>query len=381
MLVSLAIAAVVGALSVLIFSPRTSGDIFGTGVLTAVSCGVLLVFSWLTDKPATRAAGLLGMSLCLAEYLLGLFLIWGSALDSASTLLEQAGFAAVFLPVLGLPAVALLRIAGTNIGRWAGRVGVALCAVEFGLLMIAARFDWLFSGGTHWPATAGICAFYFTVLIMSLVGLGAAPGEWRRWLAIVASCICLVVVLGWVWRSIDNHSGGYAMLFSIPTVLAYLNLAMLCPLKSGQVWARWVAILSLTATAACIDCGIALSQNGVGDLFDRLSGALGIIAGCSTLALAIFAALNRKIERPAIALEDVHSMEIICPLCKKRQVVGTGNAGCVECGLRMSIQLEMPQCSKCGYLLYRLKSDRCPECGTGTSAVDPIISTPPPLPV
>jgi predicted amidophosphoribosyltransferase len=28
------------------------------------------------------------------------------------------------------------------------------------------------------------------------------------------------------------------------------------------------------------------------------------------------------------------------------------------------IKVDEPHCETCGYLLYRLKSDRCPECGT-----------------
>ena len=40
----------------------------------------------------------------------------------------------------------------------------------------------------------------------------------------------------------------------------------------------------------------------------------------------------------------------------------TGHAKCGSCGLRIRITVEEPRCS-CGYLLYRLEGDTCPECG------------------
>jgi hypothetical protein len=367
MLISLAIAAVVGAASVLVLPSGEVWRIFGTGILTAAACGILLPVSLLTDKPKSRSQGLLGMAIVLIEYLLAMSLIWGSAANMGDPLMEQLAFATLFLPTVGVPAVALMRIAGTTIGRWAGRAGVGLAAIEFILLMLAVRMGVMRSSADQSWATAGTCAIFFPLLIMSLAGLGTAPGAWRRWPAIIMSVVSLVISLVGIWRNIEDHPNTFALLISIPTVLAYLNVAMLCPLKSGQVWTRWVAVLSVAATAACIDCGVFLNAGGNDQLFGRLSAASGIIAGCATLALAIFAALNRKIERPAIMLQDVRSMEVICPLCRKKQSIATGGASCLECGLRIVIHLEQQQCTKCGYLLYGLKFDRCPECGTAVN--------------
>jgi len=377
MLWSLAIAAVLGAGSVLILPAGDVWRIFGTGILTAAACGILLPISLLTDKPKSRSAGLLGMAIILIEYMLGMSLIWGSE-NWGDALMEQVGFATLFVPTVGMPAVALLRIAGTKLGRWAGRVGVALCGVEFILLMIAARMGVTRSNSDQEWSTACVCAIFFPLLMLSLAGLNASPGAWRRWPAVIMSSVSLVVCLVGIWRDVEDHPNAFAVLVSMTTVLAYLNVAMLCPLKSRQVWVRWVAVLAVTATAACIDCGVFFSDSGNDELFGRISAATGIVAGCATLALAIFAALNRKIERPAIMLQDVRSVEVICPLCRKKQSIATGGALCVECGLRITIQLEQPQCAKCGHLLYGLKFDRCPECGTAVIADDGVVN---PLPV
>jgi hypothetical protein len=348
MLISLAVAAVVGAASVLILPAGEVWRIFGTGILTAAGCGILLPVSLLTDKPKSRAAGLLGMGIILLEYLLGLSLIWASAADMGDALLEQLAFVTLFLPVVGVPAVVLMRIAGTEVGRWAGRVGVGLMGAEFILLMLAVRMDVVRSSDDRGAATAGVCAIFFPLLIMSLAGLGAAPGALWRWPAILGSCAALGVSLVGIWQKVEDHPGAFALLVSIPTVLAYFNVAMLCPLKSGQIWARWVAILSVAATALCVDLGVWFNAGGDAELFGRLAAATGIIAGCATLALAIFAALNRKIERPAITVKEVTAVDLVCPMCGKRQMIATGGASCVGCGLRIVIQVEQAQCAKCG---------------------------------
>jgi hypothetical protein len=367
MLISLAIAAVIGAGSVLILPAGEVWRIFGTGILTAVACAILLPISLLTDKPKSRRAGLLGVALVVIEYLLAMFVIWGSAANLGDPLMEQMAFAMLFVPVVGVPAVVLLRIARTDLGRWAGRVGVALAVVEFIILMIAVRTNVMRGNDARIFSIAAACAIFFPLLIMSLAGLGVARGSLWRWPAIIMSCVALVLSVVGIWRNDQDHPNAFAMLISIPTVLAYVNVTMLCRLKSGQVWARWVAILSVAATAACIDCGIFLSDNGNDELFGRLGAATGIIAGCATLALAILAVLNRKIERPPIMLQEVRSIDIVCPMCKKKQAIAIGGAMCVACGLRIVIRVEQPQCAKCGHLLYGKKFDRCPECGTAVS--------------
>jgi hypothetical protein len=44
-----------------------------------------------------------------------------------------------------------------------------------------------------------------------------------------------------------------------------------------------------------------------------------------------------------------------------------GNVRCSKCGGGLFVDVEEPRC-ECGYLLYRLQSPTCPECG---QMVDP----------
>jgi hypothetical protein len=54
---------------------------------------------------------------------------------------------------------------------------------------------------------------------------------------------------------------------------------------------------------------------------------------------------------------------LFCPRCRKKQSLELGGASCTSCGLRIEVRAEEPRCAKCDYLLYKLTSDVCPECG------------------
>ncbi len=130
--------------------------IFGTGILTAVACAILLPLSFLSDKTKTRWAGLTGMGVVVLEYLLGVLLIWGLDNHLGGVLEEELAFASLFVPMLGLPLAFLVQMAGTQLGRWAGRIGIGLCVIEFGLAMAAVTSDALRIWQDQLPALAGM---------------------------------------------------------------------------------------------------------------------------------------------------------------------------------------------------------------------------------
>ncbi|MHC4141142.1 MAG: hypothetical protein ACYSUF_04405 [Planctomycetota bacterium] len=96
---------------------------------------------------------------------------------------------------------------------------------------------------------------------------------------------------------------------------------------------------------------------------ERLTTASAILTSCGALALAVLARLNRRVDFESLtrAFADI---TVVCPRCRKKQSIGLGGAACKFCSLRIEVQVEEPVCRECGYLLYQLTSDVCPECGT-----------------
>ena len=43
--------------------------------------------------------------------------------------------------------------------------------------------------------------------------------------------------------------------------------------------------------------------------------------------------------------------------------MAVGRSACCKCGLKFSIEVEEEHCAKCGYSLYKVNSNTCPECG------------------
>jgi predicted amidophosphoribosyltransferase len=58
------------------------------------------------------------------------------------------------------------------------------------------------------------------------------------------------------------------------------------------------------------------------------------------------------------------TVTVICPRCRRKTKVPPGMGSCTSCGLRIQLNIEEPRCPQCGYLVYKLVSDVCPECGT-----------------
>tara|TARA_R100000657_G_C4679308_1_gene126823 strand:- start:262 stop:1089 length:828 start_codon:yes stop_codon:yes gene_type:complete len=61
-------------------------------------------------------------------------------------------------------------------------------------------------------------------------------------------------------------------------------------------------------------------------------------------------------------------VSLVCPRCSN-QISAKSNqeSRCEHCRLKVRVEVEEPRC-RCGYLLYQLESDTCPECGR---AIDP----------
>jgi len=89
--------------------------------------------------------------------------------------------------------------------------------------------------------------------------------------------------------------------------------------------------------------------------------ALGTIAGTVIVPVVVISRADRAV-RPVESLDRRLSIDMACPKCGHRQAFVVGNARCPACRARLFIEIEEPRC-ECGYLLYRLEGEACPECG------------------
>jgi hypothetical protein len=162
-----------------------------------------------------------------------------------------------------------------------------------------------------------------------------------------------------IWAS-KNEWETWSLFAAAGIYVAYANLIMRVPLKRGQGWLRVGTLLAGAATAVLGELIIFGIDD---DIMARGAAAAAILTSCGTLALAVLARLNRRIDFEPLPRE-MRYITVFCPRCRKKQSLELGGAECTSCGLRIEVRAEEPRCAQCGYLLYKLTSDTCPECGT-----------------
>lgn len=367
MLWSLAAGAVLGAIAVLAAQGQTFWRISATTLITAAAAGLLIPVSRMIDKPVSRPAGLLGMSLIIAQFLLALAMTWEFYPSWAG---ESLALTLCFLPACGIPAAIMLRIAcGDPRGRWSGQVGVVLSVACFLIILYGV---WIVSG---WPAKekplncAGTLASFGVLAIACLAG-GTPRPDLRmmliagRALGILASALGAGIAIYAICYDIHTDSWLFRAITSLAAVLAHANLCLLVPLTGAQHWVRIVTIAGAACTAVSINIAMYPGvDSGSAEFAMRAASAAGIITSCGSIALLVLARISRRIPSETRELAIVTELNIVCPGCGRKQTQPVGHSACPTCRLQFELRVQEPRCPKCDYLLFMLKSDHCPECG------------------
>ncbi|MEE2681198.1 MAG: hypothetical protein VX641_02375 [Planctomycetota bacterium] len=100
------------------------------------------------------------------------------------------------------------------------------------------------------------------------------------------------------------------------------------------------------------------------DLYSRIISALVIIFCCGTVAIPLgyLIARSRQHQVDQAGLSPRVTVPVSCPRCGFHCELRVGHSTCPQCKLCFTLKLEEPRC-RCGYLLYRVEADDCPECG------------------
>ena len=96
-------------------------------------------------------------------------------------------------------------------------------------------------------------------------------------------------------------------------------------------------------------------------------GSLTVVGAFVVPMVARSLANPRRQAAESIATKVV--LEFCCPQCDAEQRLATGLVRCGACGFALLIEIQEPRC-ECGYQLYRLESDQCPECGKEVAEAD-----------
>jgi hypothetical protein len=310
----------------------------------------------LVDRERTRDAGTLAMGAITAEYLLGIVLLWESSLPSFFR--DGVGYTLLAVLQTAPPAIGFLALKkreATSATRW---IGLTTATVALALALIAA-----------WMSQALLDKWWFSSVAVEVSGVvgalcvvNANAEIWNwRWAGAVAAFVTMILWLIGIWTTAEG-SWVFAAVAGSAGVVAHGNISLLCPLRPSQKWVRFVTVAALVVAAVLIDA-IVYRDSFANDAFERALTAAGVVAGCGTIALAVFARLNLRLQPVSETPDIPGELSIECPHCQLKQTLPAGDSACGRCGLRFHIRVEEPRCPGCGYLLYMLKSDRCPECG------------------
>jgi hypothetical protein len=387
MLGALAVSAALAVFGVLVGkNDEQSARMIATGVSAAIASALLLASCKFLDSEKMRRTGLFVMAMILAQFILVLVALWCKLWVSGAYRNEEAlAMVAVTFPITWIPAALFFHIRQLPGGRLAGLIGIVSCCIALVFFVLGACNDggWLQGGSMSWVywGTAWACWFFAFGSAANFAGIGVNKNHWR-WIGMAAAILSFGLGLRYVWAGYASVSNLFIVATTLAILIGHANLLWLCNLKPNQRWLRWVTAIFAWVAGVILDD--ATIQSVTDDFTWRIATAAAICAGCGTVAVAILTAFNRRIApRPSAGI-DAAQIDIVCPICHKKQTLpitnGIADSTCTGCGIIISVRLRAPRCPTCDYTLLMLKADCCPECGTPIAGSRASVGLPTPAP-
>ncbi len=196
-------------------------------------------------------------------------------------------------------------------------------------------------------AALGVGAAATSAMLVVTWAPSSLQWEYEEWLGMVAFSLLTVSL----------YLLTLAFVTSEPVLTAIAGLARLGTIVCGTIG---VLILLGLLVAEAYDIGDWRTQA----VFGRAVFFCILLGLAGTALLPILGRLSRANteSQHEKTLGERTPIRIACPRCDQEQSVQAGASKCNGCGLRFTIDFEEPRCA-CGYLLYGLRSETCPECG------------------
>lgn len=219
-------------------------------------------------------------------------------------------------------------------------------------------------------------AFSMTALGSAIV-LDRQRKRMVSWLGIAMSlaALCLWVFMVWAepwrwtgWGNIDEMFWKIGTTFTILAIWAP-HFGLLGLLRLDRKAFRGVRIFTwVMAAGTSLVFMIAFWMEEFDDVVTRLIAVLSMLGACGTLVTPILAFIeNTSRKDSAETIDRKVQVQLSCPRCGTNQSIRAGRDQCTQCGLRICIDVEEPRC-ECGYLLYKLTGENCPECGAAINS-------------
>jgi hypothetical protein len=208
--------------------------------------------------------------------------------------------------------------------------------------------------------------------------------RWTTRIAFTSMAISMTVYIFIIWFERQMRGSTEERVFQIATIslivgIVFTHRLLIVPLRMHLFWGRVckrAALISGAISAAIIIFGL-LNDGfyGWNDSVVRLLGVGLVLAAGSSIATGAIAIFGPKAgdDEPGL-LQESFEVKLTCPRCEHQLSIRSNReARCTHCRLKLKVTVEEPRCS-CGYLLYQLESDTCPECGEPIAPEDRWVS-------
>jgi len=364
MLWMLGLSAAAGVLAVFL-TTFIMGRVAGTALIAAIAIAAAMPISRMLDDGKKRVGGLVGLSSIIVSFIASLVAVWLDLVSPSWTLQWQMATTAVVVSIGGVIAGILLASLDVPWARWTVRVAYGADVSATILFLIAI---WMRSESR--PAeTAGYVLGSGAAASLALLGIGIEPRPWR-WLGVLASGVALALGIFNTWIDYSIDVTAYIISFCVAVVVAHAIVVLRVPMGEARPWALLAAIGSTVSVGACVSILAVITggyESSGPDLLMRLTGAMGIISACSTLAVVVLYRLHRRPPGSSEVAAEITAIQLVCPYCGRRFAANIGESACAGCGLIITVVVREPRCEKCDYPTLGLQGSVCPECGTPRS--------------